>query len=264
RLKSPSLQPLFSAFKGDTTLNASREQNEKPTAIMNVPQLPSRALYEKLTSLKEMNELSHFGIKDFRLRDDPSKLGTGPVHLTMNMYSTADKSENAKTTQVHAKTEPNTKGITYSIDRNQLPDEKQQTIEQLCKLAVATSRPGTEFKITIKEPERTMTQTALDSALSAKYPNRYVKGEFKVPAISNCLQHANQFYQENNLAELAQLAQLALRHHEMGAHGDKSWKLQNNDEIQIMNFIINKALAKSNEQVHGYDTLKSQQQSFND
>ncbi|MCS5711314.1 hypothetical protein [Candidatus Berkiella aquae] len=184
RPQSPRPQPFVSHFKGQTILHAPME-TAKPTVIMNVPQLPSRVLYEQLTSFKEMNQLSHFGIKDFQLLDDPNKSNSGSHHLTINMYSTVDKSANAKITQVHAEADLNSNGITYSIDKNQPPDEKQQTIEQVCKLAVATAKPGTEFKITTKEPERSTTQAALDMALLAKYPNRYVRGEFKVPTTEN-------------------------------------------------------------------------------
>ncbi len=100
------------------------------------------------------------------------------------MFCTKDRTKTGKTTEVRAEQKPGTEGVTYTMKKDLTPEDKLQTIEQICRLAVETAKPGTEFKVPATDPVRkAATEAALDKALQAKYLEQHVKGQFKVPDI---------------------------------------------------------------------------------
>lgn len=165
------LEPRAQAI---TPKHKSRER----TSVINDTQLSINELHEKLKSSNN-EQLSALGIKKFDMIEPTTPEDSS--HIKLEMYCSADKSSAGKTTEVTVEHKPGTEGAIYSMKKNISEAEKQQTIEQICKLAVETAKPGTEFKIPTQNPERkAATEAALDKALQTKYPN-YVKGQFKIP-----------------------------------------------------------------------------------
>ncbi|MCS5711686.1 hypothetical protein [Candidatus Berkiella aquae] len=152
-----------------------QHRSTERSPIVNDTQLSIKEFHEKLKSLKS-EQLAELGIKKFEaISPDASST------IKLSMYSTSDTSPTGKTTDVTVEHKPGTEGITYSMKKDMSAEEKLQTIEQICKLAVETAKPGTEFKVPSQDPERkAATEAALNKALKAKYPD-YVEGKFKVP-----------------------------------------------------------------------------------
>ncbi|MCS5711685.1 hypothetical protein [Candidatus Berkiella aquae] len=136
-------------------------------------------LADKLSSAND-SELNALGIKNFEMLEPMTP--SSPAQIKMNVYCTEDTSVNGKTTEVKAEHKPGTEGVTYMIKKEMNESERQQSIEKICKLAVATAKPGTEFKIPNQDPVRkAATEAALEKALQTQYPESYVKGQLKVP-----------------------------------------------------------------------------------
>lgn len=68
------------------------------------------------------------------------------AHVSISMYTTPDK-DPSKITEVKAETKPGTSGVTMSIKNNLSDDQRKQTIQQICDMAVLTAKPGAVLDI---------------------------------------------------------------------------------------------------------------------
>lgn len=170
------LDDLFANKPPITPQKQAQAPERSPVAVSS--QLTVEELHTKLaeSSKEALNDL---GIKQFT-KVAPTQPGAS-MHIKLDMFCTSDRSANGKTTEVRAEQKSGTEGVTYTMKKDMPAADKQQTIEQICRLAVETAKPGTEFKVPATDPARkVITEAALDKALQAKYPD-YVKGQFKVP-----------------------------------------------------------------------------------
>jgi len=145
--------------------------------IAEVRKLSLNEFTEKLAALKDNNQLNQFGVMKYSVVEATN---ITPSHVKMIMFNTKNTGSTDKTSEVKTTT-TGTDSINYSVNSNLLADEKLQIIIQICQLAVATAKPGTQFNIPGRNAvQKTATEDALDAALAAMYPE-YIKGQFKVP-----------------------------------------------------------------------------------
>jgi hypothetical protein len=217
------------------------------TEVAQVHHKSTQKLYLKLERMKGVaGELDKYGIKDFAQETD---------HVKIDMFTSE-----GKTIEIQAKPMPDTKGDTYSVPNNIMDEEKKIAIQNICKLAVATAKPGTEFNIpATDETQRKMTEDALNDALSKKFPGIHQPGVFKIPEASVCILHARLFAENKDYDNLAQLIHLSLFHEKLGTNGNPLWQI-NPKELSTLHLIIEHALNASN---NSCPELSIQRQEFN-
>lgn len=201
--------------------------------VAQVHHQTSQKLYLKLERMKGVaGELDKYNITNFAQEAN---------HVRIDMHT----SENT-TLEIQATPLPDNKGDIYTIPNNILDEEKKIAIQNICKLAVATGKPGTEFNIpTTNEFQRKVTEDALNDALSKKYPGLHQLGVFKIPETSVCLSLAKHFSETKNYEELANLIHLSLFHEKLGANGMAAYQI-NPKELSTFRHLISKATHASN------------------
>jgi hypothetical protein len=203
------------------------------TEVAEVHHQTSQKLYLKLERMKGVaGELDKYNIINFAQEAN---------HVRIDMHT----SEN-RTLEIQAKPLPDNKGDIYTMPNNIIDEERKIAIENICKLAVATGKPGTEFNIpTTNELQRKITEDALNDALSKKYPGLHQLGVFKIPDTSVCLSLAKHFSGTKNYQELANLIHLSLFHEKLGANGMAAYQI-NPKELSTFRHLISKAAHASN------------------
>jgi len=105
------------------------------------------------------------------------------AHVSISMYTTPDK-DPSKITEVKAETKPGTSGVTMSIKNNLSDDQRKQTIQQICDMAVLTAKPGAVLDIPVRDgPKRKEVEDALKQSLEkAGIPAEALKdGKVTIP-----------------------------------------------------------------------------------
>ncbi len=146
------------------------------SAVASVSQQSLSELIAKLDEVKSDNKLASIGIKGYT----EVKAADGkPSHVNIQMYCNKAKTE---TTDVKAETKPGSDGVTYSMKGGLEGEAREQTIEQICALAVETAKPGTVLSIPSSNQEkRKEIEAALDKAFVAKFGDKYEKGNYTIP-----------------------------------------------------------------------------------
>lgn len=170
----------FKAENSKQTFTPGRDRStDRNLGVLNTPQVSISEIKAKLVKLEETKHLSECGIKNFQ--EVPSNKGL-PACLKIDMYCTADKSEQGKTAPVKVEQKLGTDGVTYTIPNELNSQEKTQIIDNSVRFAVETAKPGTVFNIpNADDGTKIAVQEALDKHLAAKFGNSYKKGENKVP-----------------------------------------------------------------------------------
>ncbi len=165
--------PLFST-------HAYTPGQPKPSLpIVSTPQMSLNDIKAQLESMKQNNKLADYGIRDFKEVKPDNGL---PSYLKLDMFCTADRTDNGAKTEVRIENKLGSQGATFSMPSNLSEADKLLTIDQLVKFAVETAPPGAVFNIPSSDPAtKQAVQEALDRHLKEKYKESYKPGENTVP-----------------------------------------------------------------------------------